>query len=230
MEAKNLFVGIDLGGQKRKTTGICILKQKNGLIDCTTGICILKQKNGLIDCKTCQLVTSPKIIATIKPYLKDIRVIAVDGPLTIGKGKGAMRLYEKFLSTKVFRQHRVQPLPPALMSEIVFVGVNLTKRLKRLNFMLDKNLIEVFPTLNKALCKDIPDFHCPSSHQVSASICAWQAWLHWHGRTRWIGHKDGLLFIPEPSLWKKQWRMDFTEAWQKRSRLKYRYLRTNFFG
>jgi len=217
METKNLFVGIDLGGLKRKTTGICILKQKNGLTI-------------PYNCKNCQLVTSPKIIATIKPYLKDIRVIAVDGPLTIGKGKGAMRLYEKFLSTKVFRQHRVQPLPPALMSEIVFVGVNLTKRLRKFNFMLDKNLIEVFPTLTKALCKDIPDFHCPSSHQVSASICAWQAWLHWQGRTRWIGHKDGLLFIPEPSLWKKQWRMDFTEAWQKRSRLKYRYLRTNIFG
>lgn len=217
MKTKNLFVGIDLGGKRRKTTGICILQHKNNLAIPH-------------NCKTCQLVTSPEITSTIRPYLKYVRVIAVDGPLTVGKGKGAMRLYEKFLSTKVFRQHRVQPLPPALMPEIVLGGVKLVKELEKSHFILHKNLIEVFPTLTKGLCGHILNFNCPSPHQESALLCAWEAWLHWKGKTRWIGHKDGFLFVPEPSLWKEHWRKDFEEAWEKRHGFKYRYLRTNIFS
>jgi predicted nuclease with RNAse H fold len=212
----NLFVGIDLGGEKKRTTGLCILSARNDLTEPH-------------DCANCQLINSQQIIATIEPYVKRIRVIAIDGPLTVGRGKGAMRLYEKFLSTKIFRQHRVQPLPPALMPEIVWIGINLARELEKFGFVLDENLIEVFPTLTKELCKQPVDFACPSSHQKSASICGWQAWLHWQGKTRFLGHRDGRLFVPEPSLWKERWQRDFEQAWRERDRLRYRYLKTNIF-
>lgn len=215
-QAENLFVGIDLGGEKRRTTGLCILSGANDLIERP-------------DCANCQLITSQQIIATIEPYLRRIRVIAIDGPLTVGKGKGAMRLYEKFLSTKIFRQHRVEPLPPALMPEIVWIGINLARELQKFGLILDENLIEVSTTLTKELCNQPLDFACPSSHQKWASICAWQAWLHWQGKTRFIGHRDGHLFVPEPSLWKERWQKGFQQAWRERDKLRYRYLKANIF-
>ena len=59
---RQFFIGIDLGGKEKMTTGVCILEnQKIFLIDDVFGKSLLK---------------------TISPYLKDTKVIAIDAPLT----------------------------------------------------------------------------------------------------------------------------------------------------
>jgi len=222
---QSFFVGIDLGGKKKATTGLCILEAK-------------KEKLQFFPkyCKLCKDIKSIEIFKTIKPYLEKIEVIAIDGPLTLGKGKGLMRLYEKFLSTKIFRQERVNPLPPALLPELSLTGKELVEELKRYGFVLDKNLIEVFPTLIKKICQeDFPakflknKICCQTENQKSALICAIVAFLHYQFKTRWLGYKDGFLFLPEMSFWKKDWRQKFYQAWMVKDRLKYHHLITNIF-
>lgn len=223
---KNLFVGIDLGGKTKATTGLCILQESEGKL-------YLFQEY----CKVCHDLRYKEILRTLKPFLEKASVIAIDGPLTLGKGKGLMRLYEKFLSTKPFRKERVTPLPPALMPSLVEIGVELGAKLKESDFLLDRNLIETFPTIIKKMCpetfsagllgkKKIP---CKSSNQKAAFICAGVAYLHSLGETRYLGYKDGFLFLPAMSFWKKEWLQKFYQAWTDRNRLKYRYLRTNIF-
>lgn len=219
---QKFFVGIDLGGKKKRTTGLCILEEKNGKVQFFKDYC-----------KKCQDLKPSEILKTIKPYLEKIEVIAVDGPLTLGKGKGLMRLYEKFLSTKVFREERVSPLPPALMPELSLAGRELVDGFKKYGFVLDKNLIETFPTLVKKIWRE--DFFfksspCRTENQKAALICSQVAFLHSKFQTRWLGYKDGFLFLPEMSFWKGEWRQKFYQAWKERERLKYHHLITNVFS
>lgn len=231
-EVRKFFIGIDLGGKTRASTGLCILEEFNGKLGLSQAYC-----------KICHDLRYAELFETLKPYLERTEVIAIDGPLTLGKGKGLMRLYEKFLSTKIFRQARVTPLPPALMPSLSVIGQELVEELKEYGFVLDKNLIETFPTLVKEIChkdflrellknetsKKETKIPCKTSNQKAALICAAIAWLHSNFKTRWLGYKDGFLFLPEMSFWKKEWCQKFYQAWMEKSRLKYRYLLTNIF-
>ena len=205
------FIGIDLGGKEKKTTGICVLTKDR--------------------CLKCEDVFGKDTLRVLRPYLKNTEVIAIDAPLTKGRGKGKMRLYEKFLSTKIFRQERVNPIPPALMPKLVDFAIELVKKLEKRGFVLDLNLIEVFPTLTEKICKK--EFFlkgpCQTENQKSALICAQIASFHSQFRTRWLGYKDGFLFLPETSFWKKDWQQKFYQAWMSCPRLKYHHLITNIF-
>jgi predicted nuclease with RNAse H fold len=205
------FIGIDLGWKEKKTTGVCILKNKK--------IVLIKD------------VFGRDVIKAINPYLKDTQVIAIDAPLTKGRGKGKMRLFEKFLSTSIFRRERVNPLPPALMPKLCQTAKEVVEKLEKRGFVLGLNLIEVFPTLIEKVCKK--EFFLKGGYQTenqkSALICAQIALLHSQFRTRWLGYKDGFLFLPEMAFWKKEWQDKFSQAWKSRPYLKYRRLITNIF-
>lgn len=216
---KKYFIGIDLGWKEKKTTGICILGAKNY-------------------CQECEDIFGKDTLKVIGPYLKNTKVIAIDAPLTEGKGKGKMRLYEKFLSTKIFRKEKVNPIPPALMPELCDFARELVRKLEKRGFVLDLNLIEVFPTLTKKIIKYsnilknvgiLKKLPCQTENQKMAQICAILAFLHFNFKTRYLGYKDGFLFLPEISFWKGEWRQKFYQAWKERDRLKYRHLITNIF-
>ncbi|MBZ9572403.1 hypothetical protein KJA15_03670 [Patescibacteria group bacterium] len=245
-EKRKLFIGIDLGGKKKKTTGICILDYNpptaSSHFSLRSKWAPKKGKNLIFFedyCQKCQDVVGGQILKVIKPYLKDTKVIAIDAPLTKGRGKGDMRLYEKFLSTKIFRQEKIAPIPPALMSSWCSFAREIKRKLEKKGFVLDLNLIEVFPTLVKKISqenlflkffpKGFKKFPCKTENQKSALICAILAFLHFNFKTRYLGYKDGFLFLPEMSFWKKEWRQKFYQAWMERSRLKYKYLITNIF-
>ncbi len=240
---KNLFIGVDLGGWKKKTTGICILKKRQQ-----------EKKTELIPyknhCQSCKVEIGSEVFEKIKYYLPKTFTIAIDGPLAFGRGKGKMRLYEKFLSTKVFRQEKVSPLPPSLMSQVVELGMDLTSSLqKKYDFRLNGNIIEVFPTITLALCGTVENLilkiekecqikietpPCLSiqsdkklTHQKSAFICTLLAFLHSQNLTNFIGYKDGFLYLPSPLFWTEDWQEKFSQAWQEKDRLKYRYLDTD---
>ncbi|KPJ57075.1 hypothetical protein AMJ49_02890 [Parcubacteria bacterium DG_74_2] len=220
------FIGVDLGGRKKATTGLCILKGG-------------KDKISFSDyCRICKDIRSTQILKKITPYLEKTEVITVDGPLTQGKGKGLMRLFEKFLSTKVFRKERVNPLPPALRPDISLIGQEIRKELRENGFVLDKNLIETFVKLDRKLLPKrfilevlkVKKLPCKTKNQKEAIICAIISWLHFNFKTRYLGYRDGFLFLPEMTLWEKNWRRKFYQAWMSRSRLRYRYLITDVFS
>ena len=207
------FLGIDLGGENKKTTGLCLLDQNQKIF-------LLKE------------VFGKDILRNISPYLKKTRVVAIDAPLTLGRGKGKMRLFEKFLSTSLFRKERVNPLPPALMPQFHDFARNLVKKLEERGYVLGLNLIEVFPTLVKKICKNkllIKSTLAKTENLESALLCAQLSFWHARFQTRWLGYKDGFLFLPELSFWKKEWRKKFYQAWKEKDYLKYRYLTTNLF-
>lgn len=207
------FIGIDLGWKEKKTTGICVLEGKK--------LILLKD------------IFGKNVLKTIKPYLKETETIAIDAPLTPGKGKGEMRLYEKFLSTRIFRQEKTNPTPPILMPELCEAAEEIVEKLGEKGFVLNLNLIEIFPTLVKKICgKEIflSDLSYQTENQESAIICAKIAFLHPQFKTRYLGYKDGFLFLPEMSFWKPEWRQKFYQAWMGRDRLKYHHLITNIFS
>jgi len=240
---KKFFIGIDLGWKEKKTTGVCILEKR--------GQKLVFEENY---CSKYKDIFGKNILKTISPYLKSTAVIAIDAPLTKGRGKGGMRLYEKFLSTEIFRKERVTPIPPALMQKLCDFGREIRQKLEKRGFVLDINLIEVFPTLTKKLWEEnlfsivfgknykiecqtenhpfdkLRVMVSSSNHQKSALICAILAYLHFSFKTRYLGYKDGFLFLPEMSFWKRDWRQKFYQAWMARSRLKYKHLITNVFA
>jgi len=55
------------------------------------------------------------------------------------------------------------------------------------------------------------------------------ALLHFQFKTRYLGYKDGFLFLPEMSFWKKYWREKFYQTWKEKPYLKYYRLVTNLF-
>lgn len=209
---RTFFIGIDLGWKEKRTTGVCVFKKGKPLL--------LKD------------IFGKDVLKTINPYLKKTKVIAVDAPLTQGRGKGKMRLYEKFLSTKIFRKEKVNPLPPALISKLADFAKEVVKKLAERGFVLGINLIEVFPTLIEKISQEklLPkNSLAKTENQKAALICAKIAFLHYQFKTCWIGYKDGFLFLPEISFWKKKWRKKFFQVWRERDRLKYRRLITNIF-
>ncbi|KPJ72945.1 hypothetical protein AMJ48_02875 [Parcubacteria bacterium DG_74_1] len=215
MSSKRIFfIGIDLGWKEKKTTGLCILDNKKPVL--------------------LQDIFGRDLLKTIKPFLKETRTIAIDAPLTQGRGKGMMRLYEKFLSTSIFRRERVNPLPPALIFKLSDFAREIVKKLEKEGFILDINLIEVFPTLVRKICKEevcLRSFltKTTTENQESTLLCAQIALLHSQFKTRWLGYKDGFLFLPEMSFWKKNWQEKFYRAWRDRPRLRYHRLITNLF-
>lgn len=210
-----VYIGIDLGGKDKETTGVCFLSKDGGI--------------------ECQTIKGKDVLKKIKPYLKETKTIAIDAPLTLGRGKGNFRLYEKFLSTGIFRKEKVNPLPPALMKNFCVFAMELRDKLEKRGFVLDINLIEVFPTLLKKICRaNIFSFSKDklaggNENQKSAVICAFLAFLHANSKTRWLGYKDGFLFLPETGFWKKSWRKKFEKAWSERDQLRYRHLITNIW-
>lgn len=213
---EKIFLGVDLGGKDRKTTGICFLFQRKNFFH--------------LDCSNCQVIFGKDFFQKIEPYFRKIQVIAIDAPLTSGKGKGKMRLFEKFLSTKIFRKEKVNPLPPALMPKLCLFAKKIKKGLEKKGFILNLNLIETFPTFVEKIASDkffILKSNCKNKHQRSAFICALVAWWHFKGKTRFLGYKDGFLFLPEFSLWKKDLREKFIFAWREKPKLRYRYLLTD---
>jgi predicted nuclease with RNAse H fold len=217
---ENLFLGIDLGGKKNKTTGVFILKENKGLK------IFLKDK-----------IFGGELFKKISPYLKFTKTVAIDAPLTKGRGKGKMRLFEKFLSQKIFREEKINPIPPALMPELCNFALELRKKMAKKGFVLDFNLIETFPTflekiLNfKKIEKLLKDkkINFENKDEKMAFYCAILAFLHSKFKTRYLGYKDGFLFLPELSFWKEKWQKEFQNAWNKKDRLKYRYLISNLF-
>lgn len=220
---RELFVGIDLGMENKKTSAICFLEKKNNKFS------PLKKW-----CENCQDIFGKDILKKLKPFLKVTKVIAIDSPLTKGKGKGKMRLFEKFFSRKIFRKEKINPIPPALIPKVCNFSLKLRKKLEREGFVLDINLIETSSRLVEAFLRDsnilknvrIP---CYSKNQRSAFLAAILAFFHSNFQTRYIGYKDGFLFLPKTSFWSKIWRKKFYLAWKERPRLKYRYLITNIF-
>lgn len=222
---KNFFIGIDLGWKEKKTTGLCILEKRGQ-----------KLIFGENYCSNCREIFGKNIFKAIGSYLKNTAAVAIDAPLTKGRGKGKMRLYEKFLTTEIFRKEKVMPIPPALMEKFCDFAREIRQKFEKRGFVLDMNLIEVFPTLVKKLSGENLFFtifgknlkkSCQNENQESALICAILAYLHSDFKTRYLGYKDGFLFLPQMSFWKKDWREKFYQAWMARSRLKYKHLITN---
>lgn len=231
---KNLFIGIDLGGPIKRTTGLCILEEKEKEF--------LPLQN---QCQGCKLIKGEEVFRQIKPYLKNTLTIAVDGPLSFGPGKGKMRLYEKFLSTKIFRKAHVNPLPPILIKKITEEGILLTENFSHFGFSKDIDVIETFPTFVLALCGGIKKLikkvdqsvkikikmpHCPISHQQMAFTCSLVALLHAKNLTSFIGYRDGMLILPHFDFWEEKWQNKFKEAWKEKDYLKYRHLKTDVFS
>ena len=143
--------------------------------------------------------------------------------------------YEKFLSTSAFREEKVNPLPPALIFKLSDFAREIVKKLEKEGFILGINLIEVFPTLIRKICKEEVCLRnsltkTATKNQESALLCAQIALLHSQFKTRWLGYKDGFLFLPEMSFWKKDWQEKFYRAWKNRPRLRYHRLTANLFN
>ena len=206
------FIGIDLGGKKKKTTALCVLKH--------TG-----DRSKIVINK---LITGSRLWTNLYPYLSQTKVIAVDAPLTKGKGKGQMRLWEKFFSTGFFRKYHLNPFPPAMIPQLTEIGLDLARRLRQYGFRINRDIIEVFPTFSNQVCrKTTSPQQWETSHQNTAYFCAWQAYLHYKNETFWIGYKDGYLFLPDMKYWKKIWQKRFIRNWLGRDRLRYKFLRVS---
>lgn len=213
MKEKSFFIGIDLGWKEKKTTGVCVLENQK--------IVLLKD------------IFGKDLFKTISPYLKNTKVIGIDAPLTKGAGKGRMRLFEKFLSTSIFRKEKANPKPPALMPEFHNFSLEVAEKLQDRGFSLGINLIETFLILVNKISKEKTFFKyslAKTENQRSALICSQIAFLHSQFKTSFLGYRDGFLFLPEMLFWKKEWKKKFFQAWQKKSHLKYHYLVTNLFS
>lgn len=227
------IIGIDLGGKKKKTTAVCVLQiaDLSGFRRGSTPIEGCENKLRMVINK---VITGSHLWQTIQPYLSKTKVIAVDAPLTRGRGKGQMRLWEKFFSTKFFRKYHFNPFPPAIIPQLMEIGISLARKLRQQGFRLNRDFIEVFPTFSYRVCKEAklrklmksPQVW-ETSHQKTAYFCAWQAFLHYQKETFWIGYRDGLLFLPDMKYWKKIWQKRFIKNWLGRDHLKYRLLRVS---
>src|SRR4030042_1965140 len=102
------FIGVDLGWKDKYTTGVAVLDDN-------------------LKVKSLRVIKGADLFKFLGKYLGETGVIAIDAPLTVGKGKGKMRLYEKFLTTKPFRRWKVQPLPPALIWKLPDFGIEVSE-------------------------------------------------------------------------------------------------------
>lgn len=213
MGKASLVCGIDLGGKKTRSTGVCFLKVVNS-----------KPKFDRRRCNFCQVIKGEELVSYLKPYLNKIQIMAIDAPLTLGPGKGKMRLWEKFFSTKPFRRQKVNPIPPAAIWRLSYHGMEVVSKLENFGFELDRNLVETFPTFAKKVLKRLPKPPCASKDEKDAFICALVAAYHLEKKTFWIGYRDGKLFLPSLSFWKKDWRERFKKIWSEKHPYKYKFL------
>src|SRR4030042_2770241 len=109
------FVGIDLGWKDKKTTGICVLDEN-------------------LEIRSIRVVEGVRLFSALKPYLPKTSIIAVDAPLTLGAGKGKLRLFEKFLLTQPFRLWKANPFPPALIYKLSYHGQEVAGKLEKKGF------------------------------------------------------------------------------------------------
>lgn len=209
-----LVCGIDLGGKNRKTTGVCLLKVVDG-----------KPKYDRRRCNYCRVIAGENLLSYLKPHLGKIKAIAIDAPLTLGPGKGKMRLWEKFFSTIPFRRQKVNPIPPAAIWRLSYHGMEVVSQLSSLGFELDKNLIETFTTFVKQILKRPPKTACQDENQRDAFICALVAVYYLEKNAFWIGYRDGKLFLPSLRFWKKIWQERFKKIWYGKHPYKYKFLR-----
>jgi len=219
----NIFAGIDIGLEQKRTSSVFILKEEGENI-----FPLESFRYNFND------IFGKEILKTLKPYLKDVKVIAIDSPLTIGRGKGKMRLFEKFFSKKNFKESKINPVPPSFMPEVCKFSLTIRKKIENLGFVLDINLIETSFRLIDAFLyrfRFIREIEkaCKTENQRAAFLSAFVAYLHSKFKTRYIGYKDGFLFLPALTFWKREWKRKFYLAWKERSILKYRYLITNIF-
>jgi len=138
------------------------------------------------------------------------------------------------------------------MPALAAFGRELKEKFAAKGFVLDINLIEIYSTFARAAvnAKFLPRVvpapenikhkniaktklknfaGAKNSHQESALVCAVMAYFHAEDKTRWLGYKDGFVFMPQLSLWIPEWREKFRYAWKQRHPFKYRYLKTNLF-
>ena len=107
----------------------------------------------------------------------------------------------------------------------------MATKLQKKGFALGINLIETFTHFAKKIIKE--DFlpkNLKTENEESSLLCARLALLHNRLQTRYLGYKDGFLFLPEMSFWNQEWRQKFYQAWMQRERLKYHHLITNVFN
>lgn len=206
-----MFIGINLGGWEQKTTGVCIL--------------FYGKRNKILS-KT-KTIYGKNIYRTLSPYLLSAKVICIDAPLTLGQGKGKMKLFEKYLSQKFFRKHDLQPVPPAVIPQISHFASDLVKFLSKKGFILNGNLIETSPKLLKFVLKKKYKKFFETKDEEDAYYCSFCAFLHQVSKTFWIGYLDGKLFLPLPQYWLKKWWRLFIGQWQKRHPFRYKYLVSN---
>lgn len=218
----NKFLGIDLGGYTRKTTGICFFTET---------------KNG-IEYDLQEDIKGKKLFKNILPHLESTQTIAIDCPLTLGKEGGGMRIYERFLFKKIFAKEGVLPIPPILMKNFCHFGIKIRRRLEDRGFKLNQNLIESFSPLlekvifKKVLLKEIGLKRFPqmlTKHQKSAFFLGALAYLHHKRKTSYFGGPDGFLYLPKIFMWKKKWQEIFKGEFDRRDKRKYHPLRTNLF-
>ena len=92
---REFFIGIDLGWKEKETTGICILEQKKGTLFPPE-----------LWCEKCQVILGREILREISPFLKNTKVIAIDAPLTKGKGKGDIGSMRSFYQQRFLKKKR----------------------------------------------------------------------------------------------------------------------------
>lgn len=212
MPDKDFYIGIDLGWMDKKTTGICIQEE---------GKTILFKD-----------VYGKNAFEAVKPYLKRTKVIAVDAPLTIGRGKGKMRLFEKFFSTKGFRDEKIRIIPPAVMPKLCESAEFFLSKIEKTGFANGIDLIETSVFLVKKITKEnfiLEREKLNTENKESSLICARIAFLHSKLKTRYIGYRDGFLFLPEPAFWERKWQEKFHKEWLEKDRLKYHHLTSDIF-
>lgn len=221
----NLFLGIDLGLENKKTSAVCILEEKEN-----------KPLRIETYCKECMDIYGKSVLKKVEPYLKKINTVAIDSPLTMGKGKGKMRLFEKFFSQNFFKEEKIKLIPPSVILPVCDFSIKIRKELEKRGFVLNLNLIETSSKIGEIFIEYSQISHCfkekkpcKTENQKSAFFAALVAFFHSKFQTRYIGYKDGFLFLPEISFWKDYWKEKFLQIWEKRNRLRYRYLITNFF-
>lgn len=209
------YIGIDPGKKDLKTTGICVLKETDGKFSVLSKTIIGKN--------------APRVLLR---YLKGVKVISIEAPITYGRGKGKMRLWEKFFSQKPFRKRRASPLPPAFMGNVIDNSMSIVNFLRQKGFRQDVDIIETFyPLLRRVLKKsNLPKFskRLKTHHEYQAFLCSYVAYLHYRDETFLIGARDGKVFLPKPEYWlKREWKW-FEKAWQRKHPFKYKFLKSSF--
>jgi hypothetical protein len=188
--------GIDLAGSEKRKTGICILDKKLKA-DC---FCVFKDKEIF------------ELIKKIKPKL-----IAIDAPLSLPKGRKSLKRKEKIHFREADRQLRRYgikffPITLGPMRKLTERGIKLRKTLEK-----KFKVIEVYPGATQDILK-IPRKQKgieklkkgieklgikilkknPNGDELDAITCAFTGWLYLKRKCIAIGDKkEGQIIIPK---------------------------------